>query len=113
MSEKSAHSSFAVPAEVIQKIRELREVEVTLGHLPPAEWQMAELLRRTQDPHHAEALEDLETQSDDLFFEVCEMLHKNNWTFEAIAQAINATLNYEGGPRYCSADEVKECLGVS
>ncbi len=103
-------SAHKASKRVQEKIATLRKLETQLGHLPPDEWALKELSKRSNSSEYAAHSKQLEQQTETLFGEICEDLSAAGFSPTAIAETINADLKYEGGPRYCDETEVKECL---
>jgi hypothetical protein len=105
----------AVSSRVQAKIMELRRIETHLGHLPPDEWSLKDLVKRTAEERAAQSslhARQLEQQTELLFGDICDELSLAGLTARQIADVINQQLRYEGGPRYCSEEEVKDVLGA-
>lgn len=100
-----------VPGSVRDKIALLKKLEMDLGVLPPEDWTLTELQKRVFSQDFESRQQNITDRTEDLFAEICEDLDDHGFSAEQIAAAINAELKYEGGPRYCSAEEVKEALG--
>lgn len=109
MSPKSAK---AVPQAIKNKIIELRDIEITLGHLPPESWTLNALQERVDSEKFKHSSVQLAAQTETLFSEICEELTEVNFKPADIANIINADLCYTGGPRYCNESEVREALGL-
>lgn len=103
--------SKTIPSGIAKKIEQLKKIETDQGVLPPEEWNMVSLGKKINDPKIQSQQEDLGIQSEQLFFEICEDLSELNFSPQEIATALNAVLRYDGGPRYCSPEEVEEALG--
>jgi hypothetical protein len=99
-----------VPQSTIEKIIELRTLEITLGHLPPQEWNMQELTRRMNDPEFPEHASQMERKTESLFAEIAHNLRAINFSAGETAAIINSHLRYQGGPKYCNEAEVQEAL---
>lgn len=99
-----------VPQVTIEKIVELRTLEITLGHLPPADWNVKDLNRRINDPAFPEHASQMERKTESLFAEISHNLRAINFTPGEIAAVINSYLRYAGGPKYCNEAEVQESL---
>lgn len=100
-----------VPDAIHAKTIELKEIETRLGHLPAESWAVSDLHKRFSDPSQLAHTSFLEQRTETLFREICGELHDLGWTLSEIAQAVNATVCYAGGPKYCNAEEVAEVLG--
>lgn len=109
MSPKSAKE---VPQAIKNKIVELRDIEITLGHLPPENWTLNALQERMDSEKFKLSRVQLSAHTETLFSEICEELTAIDFKPDEIANTINATLSYTGGPRYCNESEVSETLGV-
>lgn len=99
-----------VPNTFIEKIVHLRDLEITLGHLPPNEWSMQDLTRRINDPKYPEHASQMERATDAVFSEVCHGLTAIQFSPLEISMIINSHLKYPGGPKYCNENEVLEAL---
>ncbi len=99
-----------VPQNTIEKIIELRTLEITLGHLPPQEWSMQELNKRINDPSFPEHASQMERKTESLFAEIAHNLKAINFSAGETAAVINSYLRYLGGPKYCNEAEVQEAL---
>lgn len=102
-----------VPEGLKKKIFELKRIETELGHLPPESWAINELQRRTLDPDFPFHANQLEQQTELLFGDICDDLAELTFSPEQIADIINESLQYPGGPKYCNELEVQESLGLS
>ncbi|MEY4065767.1 MAG: hypothetical protein RIR26_1975 [Pseudomonadota bacterium] len=100
-----------VSESVHSKILELREIETRLGHLPTETFAVSDLHKRFSDPSELSHSTVLEQRTEILFREIAGELHDAGWTPSEIAQAINTTVFYAGGPKYCNEEEVAEVLG--
>ena len=100
-----------VPEAIHHKTLELREIETRLGHLPAETWAVTDLHKRFADPDQLAHSSLLEQRTETLFREIAGELHDLGWTPSEIVQAINTTVCYAGGPRYCNEEEVAEVLG--
>lgn len=101
-----------VSTRIQEKILRLKQLETKLGHLPPDEISIKELHERVLDPHFENHASQLQQQTELLFGDICDELLEAGLTPEQIADAINAELRYPGGPKYCNAVEVRDCLGI-
>jgi hypothetical protein len=102
-----------IPASVQAKIDELKRLETELGHLPPETWAIKELQRRTLDPDFPFHAAQMEQQTELLFGDICDELAELGLEPMAIADVVNGTVHYPGGPRYCDVSEVAESLGLT
>jgi hypothetical protein len=100
-----------VPESIHLKTIELKEIETRLGHLPAESWVVSDLHKRFSDPSQLAHSTVLEQRTELLFREIVGELHDLGWSPSEIAQAINTTVFYAGGPKYCNEDEVAEVLG--
>lgn len=100
-----------VPESIHLKTIELKEIETRLGHLPAETWAVSDLHKRFSDPTQLSHTSFLEQRTETLFREIAGELHDLGWTLSEIAQAVNTTVSYAGGPKYCNEDEVAEVLG--
>lgn len=100
-----------VPESIHAKTIELKEIETRLGHLPAETWAVSELHKRFSDPGQLAHSSFLEQRTELLFREIVGELHDLGWSLGEIAQAVNTTVSYVGGPKYCNEDEVAEVLG--
>lgn len=103
-----------VSSRVLTKIHELRRLETLLGHLPPDEWSLKDLIKKTEEDRSGQTgfhARQLEQQTELLFGDICDELSLAGLSAAQIAGVINTHLRYEGGPRYCSEEEVKEAQG--
>ena len=103
-------SNKTVPAAIQTKIELLKQIETDLGLLPPDNLSVNDLHKRTMDPQYRETRSVLQAKTEVLFAEICEDMDERGFSSGDIAAAVNAVLKYEGGPRYCSAEEVEEAL---
>ncbi|MEN9528763.1 MAG: hypothetical protein RI932_636 [Pseudomonadota bacterium] len=101
-----------VPESIHAKILELREIETRLGHLPTETFAVSDLHKRFTDPSQLSHVSFMEQRTENLFREISGELHDCGWTLSEIVQAINSTVCYAGGPKYCNEDEVAEVLGT-
>lgn len=101
-----------IPESVKAKIEELKRLETELGHLPPETWAIKELQRRTLDPDFPFHAAQMEQQTELLFGDVCDELSELGLSPSEIANVINSTVQYPGGPKYCNELEVAESLGL-
>lgn len=101
-----------IPAAVKAKVEELKRLETELGHLPPEQWAINELQRRTLDPDFPFHAAQMEQQTELLFGDICDELAELGLAPLAIADVINETVQYPGGPKYCNETEVAESLGL-
>jgi hypothetical protein len=99
-----------VPESIVNKIIELRTLEITLGHLPPQEWSMQDLNRRINDPDFPEYASQMERKTESLFAEIAHNLKAINFSAGETAAIVNSYLRYQGGPKYCNEAEVQETL---
>jgi hypothetical protein len=99
-----------IPQTFIDKIVHLRDLEITLGHLPANEWSMQELTRRINDPKYPEHASQMSRATEAVFSEVCHGLTAIQFSPAEIAAIINSHLRYSGGPKYCNESEVQEAL---
>jgi len=109
MSDLNAADQPIVPPEIHEKILKLKRLEVELGHLPPDAWTLDKLQSVAWEDDTAESLQK-EHETDVLFGEICKELSAVHFNAEAIAQAINGELYFEGVPKYCNGEEVSEAL---
>ncbi|MEN9826867.1 MAG: hypothetical protein RI953_2612 [Pseudomonadota bacterium] len=100
-----------VPESIHIKTLELREIETRLGHLPAETFAVSDLHKRYSDPSQLSHVSMLEQRTETLFREITGELHDLGWTLSEIVQAINSTVCYAGGPKYCNEEEVAEVLG--
>lgn len=100
-----------VPEAVHSKILELKSIETRLGHLPTETFAVSDLHKRFSDPTELSHSTVLEQRTEILFREIAGELHDGGWSLSEIAQAINTTVFYAGGPKYCNEEEVSEVLG--
>lgn len=100
-----------VPEFVHTKILELKEIETRLGHLPTETFAVSDLHKRYTDPSQLSHATLMEQRTETLFREIAGDLSDCGWTHAEISEAINQVVRYDGGPRYCSEDEVSEVLG--
>lgn len=100
-----------VPESVHSKILELREIETRLGHLPTETFAVSDLHKRYNDPSQLGHTTLMEQRTETLFREIAGDLTDCGWSHSEISQAINQVVRYEGGPKYCSEEEVSEVLG--
>jgi hypothetical protein len=100
-----------VPESIHQKTLELKEIETRLGHLPAETWAVSDLHKRFTDPEHLSHSSVMEQRTETLFREIAGELHDLGWTPSEIVKAINLTICYAGGPRYCNEEEVSEVIG--
>lgn len=100
-----------VPESVHSKILELREIETRLGHLPTETFAVSDLHKRYHDPSQLGHTTLMEQRTETLFREIAGDLTDCGWSHSEISQAINQVVRYEGGPKYCSEEEVSEVLG--
>jgi hypothetical protein len=105
-------ASNRVSVRIQEKILRLKTLETKLGHLPPDEISIKELHERVLDPQFETHASQLQQQTELLFGDICDELLEAGLTPEQIADAVNAELRYPGGPKYCDALEVKDCLGI-
>lgn len=103
-------NSKTIPAPILTKIELLKQLETDLGVLPPENLTVTELHKKTMDPQYRETRTTLQNRTETLFAEICEDLDERGFSAEDIAAAVNSVLKYEGGPRYCSSEEVEEAL---
>lgn len=89
-----------------EKIERLKKLEIQLGHIPQGDWAIKQL----NDEAFPVSRADKDALTETLFREICEILEDEDFTPEETAEAINQILQYENGPRYCSAEEVEESL---
>jgi hypothetical protein len=108
----SSKPSNRVSVRIQEKILRLKTLETKLGHLPPDEISIKELHERVLDPQFETHASQLQQQTELLFGDICDELFEAGLTPEQIADAVNAELRYPGGPKYCDALEVKDCLGI-
>ena len=111
-SGSNASNSRGVSVRIHEKILRLKTLETKLGHLPPDEISIKELHERVLDPQFETHASQLQQQTELLFGDICDELFEAGLTPEQIADAVNAELRYPGGPKYCDAREVKDCLGI-
>lgn len=100
-----------VPESIHIKILELKELETRLGHLPTESFAVSDLQKRYTDPSQMNHSSQMEQRTQALFRDISGELHDCGWLPTEIAEAINQIVRYEGGPKYCNADEVTEVLG--
>jgi hypothetical protein len=100
-----------IPETVQKKIDELRTLETELGHLPPETWAIDKLQRRV-DPDFPFHAAQMEQQTELLFGDICDDLAELGVQPSEIADLINASVHYTGGPKYCNEMEVREALGI-
>ncbi len=101
-----------IPESIQNKILELKNLEIRLGHLPSVTWTVNELQNRMEDSLYKDSLEQMEVGTEKLFAEICDELLQHQFTYLEIASAINSVLTKESGLKYCNEIEVKEALGV-
>jgi len=101
-----------IPEGVKAKVEDLKRLETELGHLPPEQWAINELQRRTLDPDFPFHAAQMEQQTELLFGDICDELAEIGFDPAAIADVINGTVQYPGGPKYCNETEVAESLGL-
>jgi hypothetical protein len=112
MSDAQQKITKQVPEAVAKKIMELKRIETELGHLPPENWAIKELERRTMDPNFPFHANQMEQRTELLFGDICDELSELGFVPKDIADSINLSLNYAGGPNYCNEREVAESLGL-
>jgi hypothetical protein len=101
-----------IPQGIQQKIEELKTLETELGHLPPETWAVNKLQKRV-DPDFPFQAAQMEQQTELLFGDICDDLSEIGLQPQQIADVVNATVNYPGGPKYCNVTEVRESLGLT
>lgn len=99
-----------IPKPIEQKILELKSIEIKLGNLPSEIWTVGDLQKRAFDDASHQNMSQLNNRSESLFVEICEALDEIHFTHAEIAAAVNASLKFDGGPKYCSETEVNEAL---
>lgn len=112
-NETPRPSPARLPEALTSKILELKRLETELGHLPPESWAIKELQRRTLDPDFPFHANQMEQQTELLFGDICDELAELDFTPAEIAELINGSLQYPGGPKYCNELEVAESLGLA
>lgn len=100
-----------LPPAILSKILKLKEIEVQLGHIPPENWNLANLSKDIQSDDYQESKGQLIKQTEILFAEICEDMVQRHYVPEQIVQVFNSMLCYTGGPKYCNESEVLEALG--
>lgn len=114
LKEPKSSGDPRVSSRVLTKILELRRLETLLGHLPPDEWSLKDLMKRTEDDRASQTgfhARQLEQQTELLFGDICDELSLAGLSAAQVAEVINTQLRYDGGPRYCCEEEVKEAQG--
>lgn len=95
------------------KIMNLRQVEIFLGNIPKtANWKSDHLNKISGDEVRSNYPGLNDSTTDMLFSQISRQLSSEGFTPEQIAQFVNARICYEGGPTYCSADEVSDALSA-
>ena len=113
MTEVHEIKKKIIPKIVFDKLEELKNIEIVLGHIPPESWTIRELYKKIEEKREELGSDHLETQTEILFTEVCKILDNLKFNESEIANAVNSVVKYERGPKYCNETEVRNALGFN